>query len=197
MEDINLSFLSDSFAHALTKVNIKTNTEFIKNLMIKFITTSSSDYKTLDLALENIKTSDNFIEKNVAIFNSVRFFIFYNVGYDYTKLLKVERFFYRFLYVAYELYTIKCIKSGNDDYYTAHFKKLFAESNAFARKKMTFPMIAKNEEKINGFFNTLNKTVIDPSRLSRHKYKDKVKEVDELVTATQKKKMLPNNSRLN
>jgi hypothetical protein len=72
----------------------------------------------------------------------------------------------------------------NEDYYTKAFKKLFAESNNFARK-MSNPLSAKGDEKLNGFFNKLQQSFIDPSRIAREKYKDELKVLDEKVASTQ------------
>ena len=180
MDDINYHFLNPS---ALS--NVTANKEFIKGVLIKFIDGPNQPPNQPPNLLDALKKNkDSFLQVNIAVFKALEFFIFYKLGYDYTNLQKVKRYFYRYLYVADKLIQMYDDTKTTEDYYTKAFRRLFQESNNFARK-MSNPLIAKVDEKINGFFDSLQKALIDPSRITRHKYNEELSVLDKKVVATQ------------
>ena len=180
MDSINTSFLDPSFASTLN--NMATNKNNIIKIMTKFIGDSSNDLVTaIKSKAENQK--NDFLQVNVALFKAHKMYIFYMVGYDYAKLQKIERFFYRFLYVADKLINMYDTTKTESEY-TKYLKKYFTESNNFARKASN-PFNTKGEEKFNDFFKKLEKNIIEPPRLIRQKYKEELNALDEKVKTTQ------------
>ena len=186
MDDINRHFLDPFFAIAINNLNIKINTDFIKKVMIKFIkgeTTLAPSTRLSDVLDE--KTED-FKEINVATFKEMKFFIFYKLNYDYSKLKKIEYIFYRFLDVASELVKMKKSNSNTpENEYTDAFKKLFAKSKNFARRQSN-PVLAKGEETFNTFFSALEKSVVQHDRKTREQYRKELIPLDKKVATLKK-----------
>lgn len=179
MDSINTSFLDPSFASTLN--NMATNKKNIIKIMTKFIGDSNDLVTAIKSKAENQK--NDFLQVNVALFKAHKMYIFYMVGYDYAKLQKIERFFYRFLYVADKLINMYDTTKTESEY-TKYLKKYFTESNNFARKASN-PFNTKGEEKFNDFFKKLEKNIIEPPRLIRQKYKEELNALDEKVKTTQ------------
>jgi hypothetical protein len=188
MDEINKIFLSPSFASALDNVNLDINKDFITRTMVTFIGGNDTDTLVYIIKYYLNYYHEDFLQQNIAFFKAVKFFIYYKVGYDYTKLRIVEKFFYRFLYVADKLFA-KAKATGKpqaapenqtveltreeialEEPYKNCLKKLFIESKIFSRKRLN-PLTAKGDEKLSGFFKIFEKAIIEPSRLSRQEYK--------------------------
>lgn len=185
MDDINEKFLISSFQSALN--DITTNKDFIINIIINFIYTpadAAQPITLIDALRYKSEQKESFLEVNVAVFKAVKFFIFYKLEYDYKKLQTVERFFYRFLYVVDKLLQMYDTTKTDDAYYIKCFKKLFTESNNFARQ-MSNPISAKGDKKLQSFFDKLKKAFIDPPRIKREQHKEALQVLDKKVAEKQ------------
>lgn len=57
------------------------------------------------------------------------------------------------------------------------FKKIFLDASTFSRK-VANPIASKSEKSFNTLFNALERGIINPSRVTRAKYKDELQELD-------------------